>query len=164
MPDRSVDKYVHWEERPEFHKVYMPWCDRIIESDPVKRIVARIQADFDVLEKADVVFRPKLNRLETDIRSIEVLGEELPYSMAYDIDIADREEDTFKIDLGGHYSVMFWPRRAGQDIYKIGLSKELVSMGRRFESGHCYGPDPLIDDSYQRDYVEELVQSVAGDL
>lgn len=143
----------------------MPWCDRLIESEPVQHIVAKVRSDHAAHAASTLALVPKLESLSTDIRFIELGGEQIGYQAEYLTKYIDEGEDEIIISLGGSYSVMLFPSRQGRDAYKVGMSEKIVpAFHYLLGSGHSYSPDPLIDSADNRSFVERLVNEVANDL
>lgn len=159
------EPFIRWRDMPEFHDTYMPWCDRVIESEPVRGLVNTVRTDIATIEANGTAFMPNIHYLTTGIRQIELQGEEVHYEAAYYKGDGDDEDEHITISLGNHYSIVLFPSRTGDETYKIGLSAKIVNAPHvLLGSGHSYSPFPFINDAHQRDYAEVLIAKVAKDV
>jgi len=158
---------VHWNQRPEFHADYMPWCDQLIQSEAVRDIVAKSEADKLAINNCGAKLLPQLGSIGCKVNVI-VDGSLREYTLCFqskDKDSGDDNEDKITLTPSEDtHSIILYPGR--QSGYKVAMSVKKTRPPHVLMGGpsHSYGPEPLIDQPGLRDYVEELVDKVSTSL
>jgi hypothetical protein len=149
-----------WKDMPEFRTIYKPWSDRLVQSEPVKKIVSKIVADQIALKLCGTTLLPDLDDLRAPVTA-EVGGTQRDYVIAYEGKDKEEGQGTIIItDEERDQSILLRP--SSKSGYSLAINLGKTAGSHVFESSsRLYSPYPFIEEPGLRIETEQIIGSVS---